>query len=177
MRSAWVSGLMAAGLACGSGAAAAEGFAVRDFTALDVDTTAFTSGVFEALPETDRLMIACLECDRTAVVDLKLATVDPETEQRLRSGEIAVADMERACSAAATAAITCLDVASADLGKAVGWVTRTRSGSDREIMTYELFLDGDRLTIQAIAETREEADALGTLAYDLLAPRIVGATP
>ena len=41
---------------------------------------AFTTGEFEALPEPKRLMIACLECTRTAVVDLKLAPVDDETE-------------------------------------------------------------------------------------------------
>ena len=157
------------------GIAGAQGFLTRDLTTLEVDTAAFTTGEFEALPEPKRLMIACLECTRTAVVDLKLAPVDDETETRLRNGETSLADMEAACKAA-RGDVTCIGVEATKMGPAVGWMTMTRAGGDREVRTYELFLEGERLTIQAIAESREEADTLGLLAFEMLAPQIVGAT-
>jgi hypothetical protein len=154
-------------------AAGAEGFATRDLTQVAVDTAAFTSGAFVALPEPRKLMIACLECSRTAVVNLRLAEAPGETEENLRTGIMTLADMQAACAAAT--GVACLGVETAAVGPAVGWMTMTRSGADREIRTYELYLGGERLTIQAIAETREEADALGRTAFDLLAPQIVGA--
>lgn len=149
-----------------------QGFPLRDMAEIQVDPSAFTSGVFVSLPRKDRLMIACLECDRTAVVGLKIGPADADTVASLRSGTLTLADMEIACQATQDSPV-CLRVEQAVLGPAVGWMTMTRVGTEREIRTYELFLGGERLIIQAIAESRDEADALGRIAFEAIAPQIV----
>jgi len=164
---------MALAMTLAGGAAYADGFAVSDLTTLDVDTSAFETGVFETLPKPERLMVACLECTRTVVVTLRLGTsTDPEVEQNLRDGTMDLGTLKAAC-AAAQGAVTCVDVEMVQVGNAIGWVTRTQSAEDRHLMTYELYLDGETLDVQAIAETRDEADVVGKTAYDTIVPSIV----
>lgn len=166
-------GLAVGCLAFAASGALGQGFAVSDMAEVEVDTSLFTSGEFVALPKQNRLLVACLECKRTSVVELKMTEGGSEDEADLRMGRITFADMQGACQAAQDSPV-CLGVETAQLGEAIGWVTMTRVGINREIRTYELFQGGQRLTIQAIAETREEADALGRIAFDHIAPQIIG---
>lgn len=155
-----------------AGTAGAEGFAVKDLTTIEVDTAAFSTGDFETLPKTRRLMVACLDCPRTAVVTLELESGDPETESNLRDGILTSDILNEDCSAA-DGDVTCLDVEMIEVGNAIGWRTRTQVGLDRHLQTYELYLDGQKLNVQAIAESRDEADQIGDTAFGTIVPTIV----
>lgn len=163
-------------LSCGASMAAAEGFAVSDLTQFDVDTSAFISDGkgFDALPKARSLMVACLDCDHTAVVNFSLETVAPtelEVESQLREGTMTKAVLSEGCAAAEN--ITCIDADVVEVGMAVGWMTRTKVGEDRHLQTFAIYLDGQKLNVQAIAETRDEADAIGQAALETVVPEIV----
>lgn len=161
-----------AGAVLVAGSAQAEGFAVGDFTKLDVDTAAFQTGDFETLPNPRRLLVACLDCPRTAIVTLVLAEAEPDTESNLRKGIMSAEILQEVCDQAA-GDVTCIDVKLVEVGDAVGWVTRTQSGDDRYLQTYELYLDGQKLNVQAVAESRDEADDIGSTTFATIVPRIV----
>lgn len=169
-------------MAVAAGPIGAEGFARNDLMALDVDLSAFTTGAFEALPQSGQLMIACLECARTAVVSLKIEGVPADSAAAFADMALYVEALQAACETAREGGggggkVACLEVSPIALGGAAGWTMATQSGQDREIRTYDLILGTEQLTIRAIAETRDEADAIGRTAYEQLAPVIVGAVP
>lgn len=171
-----LSAALASLVLCAPMAMAQDGFAVQDLTTLDFDISGFSSGGkgFDALPKTQSLMVACLDCDHTAVVNVTLEAIPPEEadrEAQLRSGTLTRDILIEGCKAAEN--ITCFDADIIEMGGAIGWVTRTQSGEDRHLQTYAIFKGSEKLNMQAIAETREEADQIGQEALETILPGIV----
>ncbi|MEM7060100.1 MAG: hypothetical protein AAF557_21165 [Pseudomonadota bacterium] len=150
--------------------AAADGFAMKDFTQLDPDLSAFQSGAFEARSsEAARLTIICTDCSDQTVIDVQLGRSTDGTEDRYRSGETTIEMMRGICKSRNDSC----ELEATEVGAAVGWVTSYEAFGGWGSTTV-LFLDGDLLTIRSIAAGKDQAVANGSAARDTVAPLIVG---
>lgn len=149
--------------------AMAEGLAVKDLQTLQVDPSPFRGGAFQAQATgPDRLTIFCTDCDQVNAIDISLGKSTDGTEDRYRSGETTIQKMREICQ---NNNATC-ELDAAEVGGAVGWVTSYQTAFSAGSTTV-LFLDGDVLTIRALAADKETAIANGALAREKVAPLIV----
>jgi hypothetical protein len=161
--------LLAALLCLAAAPACAEGFALRDLTAVAGEAgTALGPGfVSRAAPE--RLTLMCSTCDGAPMVDLLLGRQADGTEERVRAGRTSMAELEAICRARSPdCRLSGLSVA-----PAVGWVTSYGVGSSAGA-TAIILRDGDLLTIRALAGSRAAAARQVETLARAVAPRIVG---
>jgi hypothetical protein len=92
------------------------------------------------------LTLACDACAGEPIVDVILGKQAGGTEERVRLGATTIADLEKLCRSRDDAC----RVSALDVGAAVGWVSSYRSG-DREGATAVIILDGQLLTVRALA--------------------------
>ena len=163
-------GILLASLAL-SGAALAEGFGNKDLQTVAFDPLGFTGdGTFEAgSNDPGRLTVFCTGCSETTAIDILLQRSEDGTEQRYRSGETTIAKMEEICKSRSPSC----ELKAAELGGAVGWVTRYEAAG-RSGSTTVLFLDGDQLLIRSIAGDLETAAANGAHALRTIGSQIIG---
>lgn len=147
----------------------ARGFATSNLTALGKSAAAALGEGFTFRAEPSRLTLACDKCAGEPIIDVTLGKQTDGTEQRVRSGATTIADLEKLCRSRDDACrVTGLDV-----GAAVGWVSSYPSG-DREGATAVIILDGQLLTVRALATSHGVARAAITRILPLIRARIVG---
>lgn len=152
-----------------SQAAWAEGFAVQNLTGLADDAKRALGDGYAARAEPQRLTLMCLGCPGGPMVDLQLGRQTDGTEERVRSGETSVAQLEALCRAKSPECrLSALGVA-----PAVGWISAYPIGKTAGA-TAIVLRGGDRLTIRAVAETSEAATRQVEALVRTVAPRIVG---
>lgn len=151
-------------------AAYADGFAVKDLGTLQVDPTVFQGGTYDAgSTEPARLTVFCTDCSSQTIIDIRLGRSTDGTEERYRSGETTVEQMEAICKSRSESC----ELKAAEVGDAVGWVTSYEASGGWGSTTV-LFKDGDLLTIRSIAASKEQAIANGATARGSIAPMIIG---
>jgi hypothetical protein len=147
----------------------AEGFAVRDFTAMTDNVTGFLEGKWEMKVDPDRLTLMCFECDGAPVLDFQLGRQTDGTEARVRSGETTIARLEEMCQAKAPECrIEGLDVA-----PAVGWMSTFPMGS-QSAHTIVVLRDGDMLYLRSVSDSAAVARNNADAAVANIVPLIVG---
>lgn len=158
--------LLGAGAASASAAErAAEGFAIEDLSRIEAEARSLGGKRFDARASADRLTLACSDCDGLVAIDVLLGSSSDGTESRFRSGETTLEKLESACRARDEAC----RLERLDVRAAVGWLSIYSRGA-----TAVLFRDGDMLTIRALADSPQTAQAYVRAALETLAPRIVG---
>lgn len=152
-----------------SQAARAEGFAVSNLTTVADDAKRALGEGFSARAEPQRLTLVCLGCPGGPMVDLQLGRQTDGTEERVRSGETSMAQLEALCRAKSP------DCRLSGLGvaPAVGWISAYPVGKTAGA-TAIVLRGGDRLIIRAMAESREAATRQVEALVQAVAPRIVG---
>jgi hypothetical protein len=149
--------------------ALAQGFTVTDLTPLGEPAAAALGPGFEVRAEPSRLTLICEKCAGEPIVDVILGTQADGTEGRVRSGATSVADLERLCRANNDACrVTALDV-----GGAVGWVSSYPAG-ERKGATAIIILDGQLLTVRALAPGNSAARATVERLLPLIRAKIIG---
>lgn len=124
----------------------AQGFATNDLTALGKSAAAALGEDFTFRAEPSRLTLACDTCAGEPIVDVILGKQADGTEERVRSGATTIVDLEELCRSRNDAC----RMSALDVGAAVGWVSSYPAG-DREGATAVIMLDGQLLTVRALA--------------------------
>jgi hypothetical protein len=156
-------------LAVAGGPAVAEGLAIRDLSAISIDTTSLSAGEWVSRFERDRATLVCFGCAGDPAIDLQIGRQDDGTEGRIRSGTTTFARMEALCRQRDPACT----LRGLDVPPAVGWATTYTLG-DQTAQTVAILQDGDLLTIRVLstdpAITAQNVDALLAGAV----PQIIG---
>ncbi|GJD58508.1 hypothetical protein [Methylobacterium dankookense] len=150
-------------------AAQADGFAIRDLAAVADAAKAALGQGFAARAETRRLTLVCTGCAGAPMLDLLLGRQTDGTEERVRSGQTSVAQLEALCQARSP---DCR-VSGLAVAPAVGWVSSYAAGSGAGATAVILY-GGDLLTIRGLAGSRESATRHVEALVRAVAPRIVG---
>ena len=148
--------------------AEARGFAVADLSSLGGPAAAALGPGFEFRAEPTRVTLVCDTGAGGPVVDVILGKQVDGTEERFRVGVTTIADLEMLCRSRDDACrITALDV-----GAAVGWLSSYPAG-DREGTTAVIILDGQLLTVRALATGPGTARATITRLIPLIRFKII----
>ena len=147
----------------------AQGFAVHDLTKIAEEArSAFGDGT-SAQAEPQHLTLTCPACAGSPAVDLQLGRLNDGTEERVRSGKTSFGALEAICLRRNP---DCR-LSSIPAGPAIGWISVYPVGRGGGA-TAVILRDGDLLSIEARAASREAAgDAVQRLAQTVL-PRVVG---
>lgn len=149
--------------------ALAEGFAVRDLTAIASEAKAALGSGYAARAEAARLTLVCTACEGSPMIDVLLGRQADGTEERVRSGQTPIARLEALCrQRSPECRVTGLSVA-----PAVGWISRYRMGT-MSGATAIVLRDGDLLTIRSLAGDEATASRNARTLVEALGPRIVG---
>ena len=150
--------------------ALAQGFAIRDLTAVAPQAQAALGPGFQAKAQAQRVTLACLDCPGSPMVDLLLGRQDDGTEGRVRSGETPISRLEDNCRAKnPECRITGLKVA-----PAVGWISRYQLGGGMAGSTAIVIRGGDLLTIRSIAGDAATARRNAETLVGAIVPSVVG---
>ncbi|KGM34014.1 hypothetical protein [Inquilinus limosus] len=147
----------------------AEGFAVRDLSTIADDaSTALGAGfIHRVAPE--RVTLFCSGCKGGPMIDILLGRQTDGTEQRVRSGQTSMTDLERLCQAKDPAcSLTELNVS-----PAVGWLTTWPMGSHTG-STAVILRDGDLLTIRSIAADADTARSNAETLVKAVSAKVIG---
>ncbi|SFU50750.1 hypothetical protein SAMN02799631_01007 [Methylobacterium sp. 174MFSha1.1] len=149
--------------------ACAEGFAIRDLTAVASEAGTALGIGFVSRAAPDRLTLMCTTCEGAPMVDLLLGRQADGTEERVRAGQTSMAQLEALCRERRTdCRLSGLSVA-----PAVGWVTGYGVGSSAGA-TAIILRGGDLLTIRVLAGSAEAAARPIEILSRTVAARIVG---
>lgn len=149
--------------------ALAEGFAVRDLTQITPDTSKLSAGDWIDRKEPERLTLICLGCAGNPAVDILIGRQDDGTEDRVRSGQTTIEQLEKLCQQKQP---DC-KIGALDVEPAVGWISNWQLGSQSGV-TAVILRDGDLLTIRSLAETAETARSNALAVVATVAPVVVG---
>jgi hypothetical protein len=147
----------------------AEGFAVHDLSAIADDASAALGAGFVHRADSGRITLFCADCKGGPMIDIRIGRQADGTEQRVRSGQTSVADLERLCKAKdPSCSVTELSVS-----PAVGWVATWSVGSSTG-STAVILRDGDLLTIRSIAADADVARGNAEKIVEAVSPKVVG---
>ncbi|KQP40063.1 hypothetical protein ASF49_21410 [Methylobacterium sp. Leaf104] len=149
--------------------AQAEGFAVRDLSTVADEARAALGTGFLARAEPRRLILSCPDCKGAPMIDLQLGRQTDGTEERVRSGQTSLDQLEGLCRARNPAC----RLSGLSLAPALGWVTSYPMGTGSGA-TAVILRDGDLLTIRALAGSGEVAAGHVAALVRAVAPRIIG---
>ena len=149
--------------------AAADGFRLKDFRKISVDPSVYSKGQFGAKQEKTRLTIGCLDCSGATAIDVILGQSTDGTEDRYRSGQTTLRQMEDNCKSRAPEC----RLRDLKVGGAVGWVSTYNLGKAKG-STAILFQDGDMLTIRSISPRSKTTKDNMSAALRNVAAQIVG---
>ncbi len=116
-----------------------------------------------------RVALMCAKCGGATMVTIQIGRQTDGTEDRLRSGQTTITDLERICQANEP---TCR-IQRADTGPAVGWVSTYR-GASVSGSTLVLLRNGDMLTVRSMAPTPEAARENIRRLQGSVLPQIIG---
>jgi hypothetical protein len=128
----------------------AAGFQDTDLEAVGKRAQEALGGRYSAKADgPKRATIHCTSCEsQLVVVTIQIGRQTDGTEERVRSGQTTVADLQRRCQENQPACW----IERADVGRAVGWLSTYRLGKNAG-NTLVLLRDGDMLTVRSIADT------------------------
>ncbi|WP_232631723.1 hypothetical protein [Methylobacterium sp. Leaf118] len=150
-------------------AAWADGFALRDLTAVEAEAKAALGDGFAARAAPARLTLTCPTCPGSPMIDVLVGRQADGTEERVRSGQTSLARLEEICQARSPECrVSALSVA-----PAVGWLSAYRMGPMAGA-TAVVLRGGDGLTIRSLADDAETARRHARALSDRLVPHIVG---
>jgi hypothetical protein len=162
-------GLAAAVVGGTTGTVSAQGFAVGDLREVEQAATRVLGQGFVARAAEKRLTFVCTDCAGAPMIDILLGRQTDGTEDRVRSGQTTVADLERLCRERNDACrLTGLSVA-----PAVGWISQYPLGEGAG-STAVIIRNGDLLTIRGVARQPGVAHASVKKLVDGLGRRIIG---
>jgi hypothetical protein len=116
-----------------------------------------------------RVVLMCARCKGPTMVTIQIGRQTGGTEERVRAGQTSMADLERLCRANEPSC----RIERADMGRAVGWVSRYR-GEAVSGSTLVLLRDGDMLTVRSNAPTPEIARENVRRLQRAVLPQMVG---
>jgi hypothetical protein len=149
--------------------AAAQGFAIRDLREVEAAAKSALGTGYQSRADQARLTLTCPECAGAPSIDILLGRQTDGTEERVRSGQTTVADLEAICRQRSDACrITGLPVS-----PAVGWISTFPLGVGAG-STAVILRDGDLLTIRGIARSPNVAHEQVMKLVNSLAGRIIG---
>lgn len=103
------------------------------------------------------------------MIDIKIGRQNDGTEQRVRSGQTSISDLEKLCQAKdPSCSLTELKVS-----PAVGWITDWSMGPMIG-STAIILRDGDLLTIRSIADDADTARRNADTLVESVSPKVVG---
>lgn len=124
----------------------AQGFASRDLTGMAGQLSQALGAGTQARTAPQRLTLTCDTCAGAPVVDVMIGRQTDGTEQRVRSGETTIAELEKLCQARSPGCrMSALQVA-----PAVGWVSSYPMGAQQG-STAVIMRDGDMLVVRAVS--------------------------
>ncbi|MGL4319602.1 MAG: hypothetical protein ACRCS3_01945 [Paracoccaceae bacterium] len=148
--------------------ALADGLAITDLTQAP-DITATLGEGFLSKVEADRITYVCFECPGAPMVDVLMGQQTDGTEDRIRSGETTMDDMQTICqSREPDCTLEGLSLAPA-VGFRSAYPVMGRSGSTTVVM-----LGGDMITIRSIADDPAVARDTAIVIESHLIPAIIG---
>lgn len=148
--------------------ACADGFAITDLTKAP-DMVPVLGAGFISKVEADRVTLVCFECPGAPMIDILMGRQTDGTEDRIRSGETTMADMQSICQAREPACkINGLSVESA-VGFVSTYPVLGQNGSTTVVM-----LGGDMLTIRSVSADPAVASAHALTLQQNLIPAITG---
>jgi hypothetical protein len=127
--------------------AQAQGFATNDLTRIEAAVTSALGSGFDGKAKTNRLTLTCASCTGEPIVDVLLGRQNDGTEQRIRSGETKIADLEQLCKQRSPEC----RLSALEVSPAVGWITSYPIG-DNAGATAIIIRQGDLLTIRSLAK-------------------------
>jgi hypothetical protein len=146
----------------------ADGFAITDLTRAPDMVPVMGSG-FISKVESDRVTLVCFECSGAPMIDILIGRQTDGTEERLRSGETTMADMEAICQGNSP---DC-ELEGLSIEPAVGFMT-TYPVLGQNGATTIVMLGGDMLTIRSLSDDPAVATANAKLLQENLIPAIIG---
>lgn len=149
--------------------AQAEGFAVHDLSTVAEDASTALGAGFIHKADPGRVTLVCSGCQGGPMIDIRIGRQTDGTEQRVRSGQTSMADLERLCQAKDPAC----SLAELSVSPAVGWLTTWPMGSSAG-STAVILRDGDLLTIRSIAADADTARGNAEKLVDALSPKVIG---
>lgn len=152
-----------------AGGARAEGFAVKNLTAVAANAKAALGGDFIHKVDPERLTLTCPTCKGAPMIDVLIGRQADGTEERVRSGRTPISRLEELCRAKSpTCRIEGLKVA-----PAVGWISAYPMGPFKG-STAIILRGGDLLTIRSLASDAGVAKANAERLVSTVAPTIIG---
>ncbi|OWJ65881.1 hypothetical protein [Inquilinus limosus] len=149
--------------------AQAEGFAVHDLSTVAEEASTALGAGFIHKAEPGRVTLFCSGCKGGPMVDIKIGRQTDGTEQRVRSGQTSMSDLEKLCRAKDPAcSLTELKVS-----PAVGWITNWSMGPMIG-STAIILRDGDLLTIRSIADDADTARGNAEALVESVSPKVIG---
>jgi hypothetical protein len=146
----------------------ADGFAITDLTRAPDMVPVLGAGYISRV-EADRVTLVCFDCPGAPMIDILMGRQTDGTEDRLRSGETSMADMEAICQRNEPAC----KLEGLAVEPAVGFVS-TYPVLGQNGSTTIVMLGGDMLTIRSISDDPAVAVANGVTLQQNLIPAIIG---
>ena len=151
-------------------AASAQGFAVQDLSQVSADARAALGKRYQAEVRPKRVTLACPECPGHPMIDVLLGRQSDGTEERVRSGQTPVSQLEKQCQERNPA---CRIVA-LKVEPAVGWISRYPISGVLAGSTAIVLKDGDSLTIRSVASDGAVAQANAEKLVGAIVSKVVG---
>ena len=143
----------------------AEGFAVHDLSTIADDASHALGAGFIHRAAPGRVTLMCTGCEGGPMVDILIGRQTDGTEQRVRSGQTSLSDLETLCR---NRDPSC-SLAGLSVSPAVGWITTWSMGS-----TAVILRDGDLLTIRSIAADADTARRNAETVVEAVSPKVIG---
>jgi hypothetical protein len=147
----------------------AEGFAVHDLSTVADDASVALGAGFINKAEPGRVTLFCADCKGGPMIDIKIGRQNDGTEQRVRSGQTSMPDLEKLCrNKDPSCSLTELKVS-----PAVGWITDWSMGPMIG-STAIILRDGDLLTIRSVADDADTARRNAEKIVETVSPKVIG---
>ncbi|GGC54048.1 hypothetical protein [Chelatococcus reniformis] len=147
----------------------AEGFAVRNLSAVATDVRTALGAGFSHRADARRVTLSCPGCKGHPVVDIQIGRQNDGTEQRVRSGQTPIARLEQLCRGKNPSC----RLARLEVSPAVGWISSYAIGSTAA-STAVVLRDGDLLTVRCLASDPGTARSYAERTVAAVSQKVIG---
>ena len=147
----------------------AQGFTTRNLTGVSAELARALGKGVVVQGGGGKLTLSCPGCEGMPIIGFEVGRQNDGTEQRVRSGQTKIADLENQCRASSPEC----RIAELPAAPAVGWVSAWSIG-DSSVATAILIHGGDLLTVRSIAEDPVNARAGIDKLMPVIRSRIIG---
>lgn len=124
-----------------------DGFVIDDLTAIEASMKSALGSGFDSKAEPRRLTFACPRCAGAPLLDVLLSRQSDGTEQRVRSGETKIADLERLCQQRSPQC----HLSALNVTPAIGWISSYPTGGTAGA-TVIIIRQEKMLTVRSLAK-------------------------